>query len=392
MLASHFEKTKWAIVEFGNVVVNINATSKNPVLEGLSRVVGLDDMDSESLPLRRWSEIGDLPDGTTFTRKFSSGQVLFGKRRSYQKKVSVPYFDGVCSGDILVFEANNKKMLNEFLPLVVQSADFMSHAIATSAGSLSPRTKWSDLAKYQFCLPSLKDQEKIIEIVSSIDKTIEAYQDLPLRSQRESMLHELLTAGGDDWNETTLGQTLELTRGGSPRPIQDFITSSDDGVNWIKIGDASSSSKYIYHTAQKIRPEGVSRSRAVKSGDFILSNSMSFGRPYIMRTDGCIHDGWLLLSNVEKYFNEDFLYNLLLSDLVQKQFDSLAAGSGVRNLNIEVVKEVTVLLPPIKQQEEIAKVANLLDEVNQSTEMAIQDLKALRRSLLTEILSVNDNG
>jgi type I restriction enzyme S subunit len=129
----------------------------------------------------------------------------------------------------------------------------------------------------------------------------------------------------------------------------------------------------------------------VKSGDFILSNSMSFGRPYIMRTEGCIHDGWLLLSNVEKHFNEDFLYNLLLSDLVQKQFDSLAAGSGVRNLNIEVVKEVTVLLPPIKQQEEIAKVANLLDEVNQSTEMAIQDLKALRRSLLTEILSMNDN-
>ena len=111
-----------------------------------------------------------------------------------------------------------------------------------------------------------------------------------------------------------------------------------------------------------------------------------------MRTEGCIHDGWLLLSNVEKYFNEDFLYNLLLSDLVQKQFDSLAAGSGVRNLNIEVVKEVTVLLPPIERQEEIAKVANLLDEVNQSTEMAIQDLKALRRSLLTEILSANDNG
>ncbi|MCY2926404.1 MAG: restriction endonuclease subunit S, partial [Planctomycetota bacterium] len=98
-------------------------------------------------------------------------------------------------------------------------------------------------------------------------------------------------------------------RGGSPRPIQNFITSDPKGINWIKIGDATASGKYIYKTQEKIKPEGVSRSRMVYEGDFILSNSMSFGRPYIMKTAGCIHDGWLVLHRPK--VNPDYLYYVL---------------------------------------------------------------------------------
>jgi type I restriction enzyme S subunit len=122
-------------------------------------------------------------------------------------------------------------------------------------------------------------------------------------------------------------------------------------------------------------------------GDFILSNSMSFGRPYIMRTDGCIHDGWLLFSKVEDHFDEDFLYNLLMSDSVQTQFDSLAAGSGVRNLNIEVVGEVRISLPPLDLQREIAEVANSLDAYVLAIEQSIVDSTRLRVGLLTDLLS-----
>jgi type I restriction enzyme S subunit len=240
-----------------------------------------------------------------------------------------------------------------------------------------------------FPLPPLTEQKRIVDVVTSVDSYIDALQQQAntARTARNAVLHELLTAGGDDWTETSLGKTLEIARGGSPRPIQDFITSAEDGVNWVKIGDASASSKYIYRTEQKIRPEGVPRSRQVKVGDFILSNSMSFGRPYIMRTDGCIHDGWLLLSNVEKHFDEDFLYNLLMSDLVQKQFDSLAAGSGVRNLNIEVAKEVVIPLPPLKVQRDIAEVANGLDEFILAVEQALLAAKNLRSGLLSDLLS-----
>jgi type I restriction enzyme S subunit len=256
-------------------------------------------------------------------------------------------------------------------------------------GTTVPHVSPEALVSLKLPLPPLIEQERIVDLVSSVDSYIFALQQQAdaARAARSAVLSELLSAGGDDWIETTLGETLEIARGGSPRPIRDFITSEESGVNWVKIGDASASSKYIYRTEQKIRQDGVSRSRPVKVGDFILSNSMSFGRPYIMRTDGCIHDGWLLFSKVEDHFDEDFLYNLLMSDSVQTQFDSLAAGSGVRNLNIEVVGEVRISLPPLDLQREIAEVANSLDAYVLAIEQSIVDSTRLRVGLLTDLLS-----
>ena len=121
------------------------------------------------------------------------------------------------------------------------------------------------------------------------------------------------------WEEYTLGELANIARGGSPRPIKEFLTEELDGVNWIKISDATASGKFIEHTKQKIRKEGVSRSRMVYPGDFLLSNSMSFGRPYIMNTTGAIHDGWLVFQDIVDSVSSDFLYHLLVSKLVGDQ-------------------------------------------------------------------------
>ena len=160
----------WRWVRFGDVVREVRAATRDPEVEGLTRVVGLEHLDSESLPLRRWSELADLPDGTSFTRVFRAGQVLFGKRRAYQRKVAVPDFDGVCSSDILVFEPSSEDLLPEFLPYLVQSDGFFDHALGTSAGSLSPRTKWQELAKYGFVLPARADQLRILEVQKDLLK------------------------------------------------------------------------------------------------------------------------------------------------------------------------------------------------------------------------------
>ena len=131
----------WHVVKFGDVVTCVNRTTRDPIADGLDRIVGLDHMDSESLPLRRWDLLENLSDGTSFTRTFQAGQVLFGKRRAYQRKVSVPEFEGICSGDILVFEVSDPKMLQEFLPYIVQSDGFFEHALDTSAGSVNAHRK-----------------------------------------------------------------------------------------------------------------------------------------------------------------------------------------------------------------------------------------------------------
>ena len=158
------------------------------------------------------------------------------------------------------------------------------------------------------------------------------------------------------WEVKPLGEVCAIARGGSPRPIQAFLTDAVDGIPWIKISDATASGKYIYSTAEKIKPAGAARSRLVTDGDFLLSNSMSFGRPYIMRTTGCIHDGWLVLSKYEDAFNQDFLYHLLGSPQVFAQFDRLAAGSTVRNLNIDLASRVAVPIPPASEQRRIVAI------------------------------------
>ena len=162
------------------------------------------------------------------------------------------------------------------------------------------------------------------------------------------------------WDYQTIGDVCTVERGGSPRPIDDYITESCDGINWIKIGDTDDS-MYITKTAQKIRPEGMKKSRYVQPGDFLLSNSMSFGRPYILKIDGCIHDGWLVLRDNNNRFDKRFLYYYLSSKTTYQRFKAMAVGGVVNNLNSEMVRKVSVPIPCMNEQSEIA---DLLDSVN----------------------------
>lgn len=163
------------------------------------------------------------------------------------------------------------------------------------------------------------------------------------------------------WKWIRLGNILNIARGGSPRPIMDYLTDSPDGINWIKIGDTDKGGKYIYSTKEKIKLAGVAKSRFVHEGDFLLTNSMSFGRPYILRTSGCIHDGWLVLSNEYKGFYVDFLYYLLSSAFAYYQFCGSVSGAVVKNLNSDKVTISLFPLPPLSEQKRIvAKLEELL--------------------------------
>lgn len=159
----------------------------------------------------------------------------------------------------------------------------------------------------------------------------------------------------DGWSYERLGNICSIARGGSPRPIESYLTDAEDGLNWIKIGDTEQGGKYIYSTKEKIRPEGIYKTRYVHSGDFLLTNSMSFGRPYILKTDGCIHDGWLVIGDIEAIFIQDYLYYMLSSSIMYDLLSKLAAGSTVKNLKSDSVKSLIVPIPPRKEQKKISK-------------------------------------
>lgn len=186
----------------------------------------------------------------------------------------------------------------------------------------------------------------------------------------------------NDWNVITLGDYAQIFRGGSPRPIQSFLTTSDQGINWIKIGDVGAGEKFIESTEEKIIPEGVSRSRMVYKGDLILSNSMSYGRPYIVNIEGCIHDGWLVIQKYDRLFNREYLYYALSSDLTMQQYIAMAAGSSVQNLNKEKVSKVVLPCPKILEQKKIAEVLSSIDALIVDLQKLIQKKKDIRRGSL----------
>jgi restriction endonuclease S subunit len=171
-----------------------------------------------------------------------------------------------------------------------------------------------------------------------------------------------------------LGEICEIVRGGSPRPIMDYITKDEDGVNWLKIGDVNETDKYFSHANEKIKQSGISKTRPVVAGDLILSNSMSYGRAFITLIDGYIHDGWLRLRCDESKVDKEYLYYFLISDFAQNQFRAIATGSVVNNLKADTVKMAKIALPSLKTQKIIASILSLFDD-------KIENNKVINRNL-----------
>ena len=243
----------------------------------------------------------------------------------------------------------------------INSPYFREQVYENVSGSGRVRTSLTKLRECRLRIPPFTEQQRIAEVLDAAFAKIDAIKlnaERTLLSAKDlfqaTLKKELEPKAG--WRTAILGDISSIARGGSPRPIKAFITDKPDGINWIKIGDTEVGGKYIYSTKEKIKREGMRSSRYVEPGDFLLSNSMSFGRPYIMKTDGCIHDGWLVIKNYESSFSQDFLYYLLLSPIVVKQFEEGARGSTVRNLNTDIVSAVKVSYPSnIKEQEEIVE-------------------------------------
>jgi type I restriction enzyme S subunit len=230
-------------------------------------------------------------------------------------------------------------------------------------------------------LPPLPKQRRIAYILDKAD-ALRAKRRTALKKLDELTQSIFLDMFGDPttnpkgWLYQSLDELFAIARGGSPRPIDVFITEADDGVNWIMIGDTTEGGKYITATKKRIKPEGVSRSRMVKPGDFLLTNSMSFGRPYIVQTSGCIHDGWLVLSPRSSGFEPDYFYTLLGSPAVYTEFQRRAPGATVKNLNIDLVRGVRVPVAPASEQRRFAA--------------AVARIEATRRQLISASSRLND--
>ena len=249
----------------------------------------------------------------------------------------------------------------------------------------------SNLKSVKIPLPPLEEQKRIVAVLDEAFAGLETARtnaEANLKNAEEllkSYSKQLFAECASRYGKNTLGDICRVERGSSPRPIKSYVTTSANGVNWVKIGDVQEGQKYISTTKELITHEGSKKSRKVFPGDLILSNSMSFGRPSIMAIEGYIHDGWFVL-RLGADINADFLYHSFCSPFIKEQFNSLAAGAVVKNISSDLVKLVLLPVPPVSTQEEIA---SQLDDLGKAVfEMQTQfigkqqELSNLRQSLL----------
>lgn len=189
-----------------------------------------------------------------------------------------------------------------------------------------------------------------------------------------------------EWNIDKFSSFIKLYRGSSPRPISQFLTKDENGVNWIKIGDTKNAVGFkISKVEEKITTEGSKNSRKVKKGELILANSMSYGATYVLEIEGCIYDGWFVLREYEDSFDKQFLLHLLNSDFLQNQYARLAAGGIVKNISSEIVYDTLLPISTIQEQQKIAKCLTSLDDVINAENQKLELLQDHKKGLLQQL-------
>jgi type I restriction enzyme, S subunit len=376
-------KSGWKWVKFGDVVKLSTARCNDPLAQGIERYVGLEHIDSDDLRIQRW---GLVEDGITFTSLFKPGQVLFGKRRAYLRKVAVPDFAGVCSGDIYVFEsANPQVLLPELLPFICQTDRFFEYAIGTSAGSLSPRTNWKNLVDFEFALPSMKEQLKLSIQFAALKEGIESLLFVNKRSDecRKSYLEKVFT---DKYHKyCKLDQAAQIFSGGTPSKSRSDFWSGE--IPWLSA--KSMKTRFLYDIDDHISEEGLA-----SSCKLIPANSIFI----VVRGMILAHTFPVCRNLVPMAFNQD-LKALIISpeynpDYIHAWFDwaaprylQLISESSHGTKRLEMSQLLRLCIPDISLnlQHEILKPLNEIDNAHIAIDRRIVSLHSIKKNLLNLI-------
>ncbi len=296
---------------------------------------------------------------------------------------------------------NNPFFDNYFLLSLICEGSSQNKLLSLSSGAGRVRISKKNLfEKFSFLLPeNPQEQQKIASCLSSLDEVIAAHSqklDL-LKNHKKGLMQNLFPQEGEkvpkyrfkefendgEWELKPFSKYIKLYRGSSPRPIIEYQTQGVDGVNWIKIGDTGSVTDFVIRSvSEKITPKGAEKSRAVRRGELILANSMSYGSTYLLDIEGCIYDGWFVLREYDEVFDKQFLLQLLNSEYMQNQYKKLAAGGIVQNISSEIVYSTLVPKTSKPEQQKIASCLSSLDALITAQAEKIEQLKWHKKGLM----------
>lgn len=377
----------WRLVEFGDVVTDVKDSEKDPRSIGIERYIGLEHLEPENLHIVDWGLLEE--DDVSFTKRFREGQILFGKRRAYQRKVSVATFDGICSSDILTFESKPEHLLADLLPFIVQSEGFFDHALDTSSGSLSPRTRWSQLREYKFPLPPIDEQQRMSKLLWSVDSTIQRWKAVSasLRALHERLLREVFSENIGNWPLKRLDEIASVGRGKfthRPRNLPEFYGGE---FPFVQTGDVHSADRILKDYEYYLTELGTTYSKLFPKGTILVTIAAVIGATAITEREVYVTDSVVGVVPSED-MDADFVELFLRSQRHYLEFQA-ATQTAQKNINLQVLRPLKVACPQKDIQQQIA--ARLLNPLYAAREVEshIAETTSLLKSLQENWFSVD---
>ena len=372
-----------ATVKLGDIAIEAKSSNKGDKT-GI-RIVGLEHLTPSNVTLSSWSEDTE----NTFTKEFSKGDVLFGRRRAYLKKAAVAPFDGICSGDITVIRAIEDKVDPDLLPFIIQNDFLFEFAVGKSAGSLSPRVKWTHLKEFAIELPSMPEQSKLAETLWSINETKNAYEDLINKTDELVKSQFIEMFDRPEYERVQLKDISILFADG------DWIETknqSDDGIRLVQTGNVGKG-YYIDKDAHSryISEETFLRLNCTEilSGDILISRLPDpVGRGCIL-PDGigkAITAVDCTIVRLKDMIKPEYLIGFILTGLYQSQIESVKTGTTRKRISRKNLEKVIIPVPPIEKQMVFVELAEQSDKSKFALQEAIKDLDALSKKIIAENL------
>lgn len=395
MLEQPISKSTWPRLRFDQIATQINDRVDNPAEAGVERYVGLEHLDPDSLRIRRWGEPTDVE---STKLRFQPGDIIFGKRRVYQRKVAVADFEGICSAHAMVLRAKTSAVLPEFLPFFMQSDMFMERALSISVGSLSPTINWKALAAEEFMLPPIQEQARLVEALSAADRLAKAQHDLLTRSESvfKALLKERIGRGFkpadyQGWEEDNqpdmrfvkLSDVASVDRGRfshRPRNLPQFFGGP---YPFAQTGDVAAARGRNFSASQFLSEEGAQYSKSFPSGTIFLTIAAVIAATAISTTETYCTDSVVGVVSHDPS-DVDYLEYTLRFTRPYLEFE-VATQTAQKNINLEVLRPLTIPWPSKEDRDAIAKELATAEGVIRT----IEARQAATRKLTHEMLRAN---
>lgn len=380
-------KPGWKIWRFDQMAANVNARIDNPSESGMKHYVGLEHLDADSLKIRRWG----TPDDVEATKlMFKKGDIIFGRRRAYQRKLGVAEFDGICSAHAMVLRSKPNVVLDDFLPFFMQSDLFMNRAVEISVGSLSPTINWKTMAVQEFALPPMDEQKRLVELIGSIASLEEELRTAEQEVDRlqKAAMQDLLDADLNGWPQKPIGDVFKVTTGGTPSRSNATFWNGD--IPWVKTGEVN---YYIIEsTEERITADGLKGSAAKLCPPnsvlvALYGQGPTRGRVGMLGIEAAVNQACAAIYP-DASFDPWFVYYYLSGKYLSLR--AMAQGAAQPNLNLAMIKGFSIPTPTLKEQKSVVaridEIAKAKIEIQRRRERTAELKRKLREEAVNNVV------